>query len=59
MMRFLQRIWSVDANEVLHHVEDVEERHQDIEHDLYVVKQRADILARLVAEMRSVHFGVY
>ncbi len=49
------RVWRSSAvpEDLVHHVEDVQERQEDIEHDLYVIKQRTDILHKLVSSMRG------
>lgn len=50
----IRRLWRARTPEdVVHHVEDIEERLQDNEHDLVVLKQRTDTLHKLVSEMRG------
>jgi hypothetical protein len=53
LIRKVLHSWSKRPEDVVHHIEDIEERHQDIQRDLYVTRQRVDTLKKLVAGMRN------
>lgn len=54
LIRKMKSLWHANTPEdVALHVEDVEERLQDNQHDLVVLKQRTDTLHRLVSGMRG------